>query len=475
MSDSLDASLAEDVGQQLNPQLNQPAPQSADSSLPPDNGSRYEFGEDFQLKVVALMLLSDDFCRRTEGLVNPEYFQREDLRFLATCANDYFSAYHQCGDRKIITEYVRKQVAKSRFLRDESLRQIASTLRECFYCDMSGVEFAAEEVAEFADVQEFSRSMLESYGALEKGDVLKAREIMRSSREVGVSDMIGVIDYWEDAENRAKKRQEALAGTIRPKGITTGNVRLDQRMMHRGYGRGELTLYMGPPKVGKSMALMGAAKHASLKGFNALIVSLEVSDEIAALRIDADISDLKVDDVLQKPNTSLRNLQSALKSSPGKLMIVEFPSGEFTPSRFRRLINEFKGKGIIFDLVALDYLDLMTPDVRTYNDISESKEIYRTMRGIAQREDFALVSATQTNREGAKVHSSDMTHVAEDFNRIRIADLVIAINADEEEVQRGEARLRFIASRNQKGGFSIRIEQDREKMRFVSKVLQEEP
>jgi replicative DNA helicase len=45
----------------------------------------------------------------------------------------------------------------------------------------------------------------------------------------------------------------------------------------------------------------------------------------------------------------------------------------------------------------------------------------------------ALLSATQTNREGAKVETIEAIHVAEDYNKIRIADLVISINANEVE------------------------------------------
>ncbi|MFP3325107.1 hypothetical protein R0K05_18780, partial [Planococcus sp. SIMBA_160] len=64
-----------------------------------------------------------------------------------------------------------------------------------------------------------------------------------------------------------------------------------------------------------------------------------------------------------------------------------------------------------------------------------------------------------------------MTDVAEDFNKIRIADLVISINKTEEEKAAQEARLYFAASRNQRGDITIRIKQDLEKMKFLTKIL----
>ncbi|TOK02641.1 DNA helicase, partial [Vibrio parahaemolyticus] len=81
-------------------------------------------------------------------------------------------------------------------------------------------------------------------------------------------------------------------------------------------------------------------------------------------------------------------------------------------------------------------------------------------RAIAQREELAILSATQTNREGHKSVTAKAEHAAEDFNKIRTADLVISINATEEEMAKGEARLFFAASRNQKGEFTMRIKRD---------------
>ena len=82
-----------------------------------------------------------------------------------------------------------------------------------------------------------------------------------------------------------------------------------------------------------------------------------------------------------------------------------------------------------------------------------------------------MLTATQTNREGAKSSVARMEHVAEDFNRIRIADLVISINANEEEKKKGVARLFFAASRNQKGDITVYIRQDFERMQFVKEII----
>jgi len=147
------------------------------------------------------------------------------------------------------------------------------------------------------------------------------------------------------------------------------------------------------------------------------------------------------------------------------------------PSDITKIVNRHKANGIIFDLVVIDYLDIMAPEYRTDNDIANSKSIYLDVRAIAQREGFAILSATQTNREGAKNAKNGVagaTDVAEDFNRIRIPDLVISINATEDEKKNGDARLHFAASRNQQDGITLYIKQNLPTMTFIEKYIRTE-
>ena len=82
-----------------------------------------------------------------------------------------------------------------------------------------------------------------------------------------------------------------------------------------------------------------------------------------------------------------------------------------------------------------------------------------------------MLTATQANREGAKAQTVKMTHVAESFGKIQVADLVISINATEEEKLRGETRLYFTASRNQEGDMTVKVKTNMKKMALVEDVI----
>jgi len=202
-----------------------------------------------------------------------------------------------------------------------------------------------------------------------------------------------------------------------------------------------------------------------------LYVTLEVSAKILAERCDANISQTRVMDLQSHVHDVRAKVQTFMAASGARLVLKEFPTGSATVSDLRRLIERFKSRGLVFDLVIVDYADIMAPERFTDNQQENSKSVYVGLRGLAMAEDFALLTATQTNREGFKATVAKAEHVADDFNKIRIADIIISINRTPEELANGQARLYFAASRNQPGGFTLRIEQELDKMRFITKVI----
>ncbi|MGQ1699213.1 hypothetical protein ACT42I_18710 (plasmid) [Acinetobacter baumannii] len=122
-------------------------------------------------------------------------------------------------------------------------------------------------------------------------------------------------------------------------------------------------------------------------------------------------------------------------------------------------------------MIIVDYADLMRPDIRTNDPKENSRVIYVDLRAIAFEENVALLTATQTNREGFKSTVAKAEHVAEDFNKIRTADVAISINITEEERAKGQARLYFAASRNQEMGVTVVIKQNVSMMRFLEEVI----
>jgi replicative DNA helicase len=202
-------------------------------------------------------------------------------------------------------------------------------------------------------------------------------------------------------------------------------------------------------------------------------VTLEVSAKIIAERLDANIAEIGLNALGMNAEEVAARVEAA-KAGCGLLRIHEFPTGSLTAKALTRLLHHYKAKGTVFDLVVVDYADLMAPDHRSSDTIDNSKQIYVGLRAIAQMENVALLSATQTNREGFQQAVQRMEHVSDDINKARIVDLLISINAMEDEKARQEARLYFAASRNQEDGVTIRVKQALERGKFIARVLGKE-
>lgn len=429
----------------------------------------YEFDDVFQKKIVSLALRDTVFARRTDGLVKPAFFESEVDQAIVRIAASYYEKYKTAPDIKSIPTLLRDAVAAKKISKD-LIPDLRVRLRDALSLAVTDRDFVIDKVAEFAKHSAIQNALIESARAVSNGDYEKAEKLMRQALATGAQETTVTYDYYDEIDNRTERRRDILRGVITKDGITTGIPELDKHLYHGGWGRGELSAIMARAKFGKSMALGEFAKGASLAGHTVYIATCEVAPMIYADRMDANLSSTAMRLLIDK----MFDVQAAIKAASaraGKIIIEGFPSGTLKPSQLRRRLEYFRGQGLRFDLIALDYADIMAPERPSDSPREDSRTIWLDCRAIAQEENAAVLTATQTNRDGAKAMTPKATDVAEDYNKIRTADLVIAGAASDAEIASGEARLYFAASRNQAGEFTVHIQQDREKMKFLTKVL----
>lgn len=446
----------------------------------PAGGSRSPspFSPEFELKIVCHALRDTSFLQQCEDLVDRDFFTDAASRFLVSIAKNHFKKYESAPSTRALMSYIQAAVKTGR-LKKELIPDVKQTLKEVYEEPLSDLNYVIERVTTFSRHRALQAAILKVVDDMERaektghdldyGDVERA---VQSALMIGANDAANGYDYFERLESRTEVREDRKSGKIEAGefSITTGYPAIDSLLYHKGWARKEMVVFMGPPKSGKSTALGQFGINACLAGFDVLYVSLEVSDLVLADRIDASLSSVAMAELTDKSD-EVRDEIEKLAARCGRLVLHQFPTMTFTPKQLARLIEHYKTRGTVFDMVIVDYGDIMAPDFRSQDPIENSKSIYAGMRAIAMQYDVALLTATQTNRDGARSSVATMTDVAEDFNKIRIADLVISINKTEEEKAAQEARLYFAASRNQRGDISIRIKQDLEKMQFLTKIL----
>jgi replicative DNA helicase len=433
---------------------------------------KYEFDDDMQRKIASMFMRDTTFAMQTKDLIKPEYFTDTSVGALIRIVQEHVKVYRSVPDMKILPTILKDEIAAKR-IRPDMIDGVKDMVRDALTADLSNPEFVTSRVASFAKHQAIEQAIMKSVDLLEKGKFDEIAQLMKEASSVGAVSDGGDYNYFEEIANRTQQRHDILAGKIVRDGITTGYPGMDALLYHYGWGRRELSCLLGAAKAGKSMALGDFGKNASLAGYNVFYDSLEVHKEIIAARLDAALADTLIRDLHKDPDKVQAEILK-MQAKAGQFRMRDHPSGTLKPSQLHRLLEQYRGDGLIFDLVIVDYADIMASEYRSDSLIENLRTIYIDLRALAHEMNCAVLTATQTNRDGAKAHTAKATDVGDDWNKARTVDILIGINATDAEKAAGEARLTWLLSRNTADGFSLRIKQDREKMQFLTKIIAKE-
>lgn len=207
-----------------------------------------------------------------------------------------------------------------------------------------------------------------------------------------------------------------------------------------GVSKKTLNVIMAGTGVGKSMFMCHLASHYITVGKNVLYITLEMSEEKIAERIDANMLNMDIDDVLKLPEDIYTNRLNKIKSkNVGRLIIKEYPTTSANVLNFKALLNDlWLKKDFKPDIIFVDYLNICSSSRAGHggnvNSYTYVKMVAEELRGMAQEMNVPLWTATQVNRSGFDNSDPDLTNTAESFGLPATADFMfVAITNDELE------------------------------------------
>lgn len=188
--------------------------------------------------------------------------------------------------------------------------------------------------------------------------------------------------------------------------------------------------------VGKSLTMCALAGDMYSLGYNILYITLEESEQKIRQRIDANLLDMTMDDLIKVDKTVFRKRIKAVHArTQGKLKVKEYPTASASASTFRNLLKEYEIKeGFKPDVVFVDYLNICLSDRMRSSDNSNTymKAITEELRGLAVEFDLSLISSMQINRTGVKNSDPGMDDVADSFASVFVGDFVCVLTAPDE-------------------------------------------
>ena len=219
---------------------------------------------------------------------------------------------------------------------------------------------------------------------------------------------------------------------------------------HRYYTNGVSSHNTG---VGKSLFMCHVASSVLLQGKNVLYITMEMAEEKIAERIDANLLDVAIQNIVDLPKSTFENKVTKLAAkTQGTLIIKEYPTASAHSGHFKALLSELAlKKSFRPDIIFIDYLNICASSRyksgMSVNSYSYIKSIAEELRGLAGEAEVPIVSATQTTRSGYGSSDVDLTDTSESFGLPATADLMFALISTEELEQIGQIMVKQLKNR----------------------------
>ena len=335
--------------------------------------------------------------------------------------------------------------------------------------DPKHFDWFLDEYERFARHKSLESAILASADMLEKGEYGSVEEKIKKAVEVGLTKDMG-LDYFEDP----KARLQALKDNNGM--VPTGWKNFDKKLFG-GFNRGELNIFAGGSGAGKSLFLQNLAVNYAEQGLNVCYVTLELSEKLTAMRIDAMMTETPTREIYKDLDTVDLKVKMKAKTS-GKLRIKYISSGA-TALDIRAYIKEFEIQhNLTCDVILIDYLDLLMPMNRRVSPSDlfvKDKYVSEELRNLAVDINCLLITASQLNRASVEEIEFDHSHISGGLSKIQTADNVIGIFTSRAMRERGKYQIQFMKTRSSSGvGHKVDLEFNVDTLRILDLAEDEE-
>jgi archaellum biogenesis ATPase FlaH len=224
-----------------------------------------------------------------------------------------------------------------------------------------------------------------------------------------------------------------------------------------GFSAKSLYVFMGMPKVGKSLWLGNLAAQAVKAGHNVAVISLEMNDRKYIKRLGANLLGIPVSEYSttaedeQKMKKRLQSMAYDNLRMPGKLFVREFPTSQASVLDIERYLRKVEEQNSIkFKVVVIDYINIMKNwrNPNSENTYMKIKQIAEDIRGVAMSNQWAVVTATQTKQSEFDATDLTISSASESSGLVATVDGLFGIIQDPMMYANREYKLKLIANRD---------------------------
>lgn len=399
-----------------------------------------KFGQNFQSKILHHLVTDSEFALQIIEILKPEFFSHETHQTIYRIVLSWNRKYESLPSFDNIRTLVMK-LYKDDDITSEFMENFVNELE--FKTQTMDKAHVIDEAVEFCKQQAFKNAILTSVDLLknEKYDDIYA--IIQGATSAGIKKDIG-HDYFTDVNKRLMEQRFP---------VPTGWRMMDMEIAG-GLAAGELGLILAGTGVGKSMILAHFAAEAFKAGKNVLYYTLELSEKMVGLRLDAKLAGIPLTNLLTDTGGALRNrvtneLNKIKKKHPHnpRLIIKEYPTKTASIQTIKNHILTLQNDGFKPDIILVDYADLLKATDRYSDKRFELESNTEQLRGLAGIYQVPVWSASQTNRDGLDSSINGLKTISESLGKAMVADLIISIGRSQRLIDEERACYYLVKSR----------------------------
>jgi len=400
--------------------------------------------ERIETTILRNLVFNENYSRKVIPFIQPNYFEQRTEKVVFQEIVNFIVKYGS----SITIEALNIEIENRTDLSDnevKEIREISKSLHNSVVDDC----WLLDTTEKWCRDRAIYLALMESIHIADGNDEKKNRDaipsILSNALAVSFDNHIG-HDYLQDYEERYESYH-------RKENRIPFDLEYFNKITKGGLPNKTLNIALAGTGVGKSLFMCHMASSCVLDGRNVLYITLEMAEEKIAERIDANLLNVPIQQLVELPRqmfeTKVTNLA---KKTQGTLIIKEYPTASAHSGHFKSLLNELSlKKSFKPDIIFIDYLNICASSRYksnlSVNSYSYIKAIAEELRGLAVEFNVPIVSATQTTRSGYGNSDVELTDTSESFGLPATADLMFALISTEELEQLGQIMVKQLKNR----------------------------
>ena len=389
------------------------------------------------------LIYNEQYYRKVVPFIKADYFQEYHEKIVFEEIADFAAKYDKVPTKEVLTINLQNRGDLTEETFKDSVQGINSLSD-----DWVDYDWLLDSTEKWCQDRAIYLALMQSIKIADGGDKKFTKgaipSILQDALAVSFDEHIG-HDYIEQSSDRYEfyhRKEEKIPFDLEKFNFITKG----------GLPNKTLNIALAGTGVGKSLFMCHMAGSALTQGYNVLYITCEMAEEKIAERIDANLLNVNVKDIMELPEVLFNSKVNEIsRKTQGKLIIKEYPTASAHAGHFKALLSDLKlKKDFAPDLIFVDYLNICA-SVRykgaVVNSYTYVKAIAEELRGLAVESNLPIISATQTTRSGYGNSDPDLTDTSESFGLPATADFMFALISTEELEQQGRILVKQLKNR----------------------------